>query len=116
MDINAEKKFAAGLSITSNALIIATKIVAGMVSGSISIISEAIHSLSDFLASVLTFFAVTRSAEPADKNHPFVWGLMINWKKSMFGGMIRTFHVSLFTSHEKQLLGNKEWLFMVNNY
>ena len=74
MSINAEKKFAAGLSITSNALVIVTKIIAGMVSGSISIISEAIHSLSDFLASVLTFFAVTRSAEPADKEHPFGHG------------------------------------------
>ena len=40
MDINAEKKFAAGLSITSNAIIIVTKIIAGMLSGSISIISE----------------------------------------------------------------------------
>ena len=88
MDINAEKKFAAGLSITSNALIIATKIVAGMVSGSISIISEAIHSLSDFLASVLTFFAVTRSAEPADKNHPFGHGKYEDMSGFIEGGLI----------------------------
>ena len=71
MNIDVEKKFAAGISITSNAVIIFTKLIAGVMSGSISIISEAIHSLSDFLASVLTFFAVTRSAEPADKEHPF---------------------------------------------
>lgn len=70
MNIDVEKKFAAGISITSNAVIIFTKLIAGVMSGSISIISEAIHSLSDFLASVLTFFAVTRSAEPADKEHP----------------------------------------------
>ena len=88
MDINAEKKFAAGLSITSNALIIATKIVAGMVSGSISIISEAIHSLSDFLASVLTFFAVTRSAEPADKNHPSGHGKYEDMSGFIEGGLI----------------------------
>ena len=72
MNIDAEKKFAAGISITSNAVIIFTKLIAGVMSGSISIISEAIHSLSDFLASVLTFFAVTRSAEPADKEHPLI--------------------------------------------
>ena len=88
MDINAEKKFAAGLSITSNALIIATKIVAGMVSGSISIISEAIHSLSDFLASVLTFFAVTRSVEPDDKNHPFGNGKYEDMSGFIEGGLI----------------------------
>ena len=88
MDINTEKKFAAGLSITSNALVIATKIVAGMVSGSISIISEAIHSLSDFLASVLTFFAVTRSAEPADKTHPFGHGKYEDMSGFIEGGLI----------------------------
>ena len=55
MELNTQKKVAAGLSITSNAVIILLKIVAGILSGSISIISEAIHSFSDFLASVLTF-------------------------------------------------------------
>ena len=88
MDINTEKKFAAGLSITSNALVIATKIIAGMVSGSISIISEAIHSLSDFIASVLTFFAVTRSAEPADKDHPFGHGKYEDMSGFVEGGLI----------------------------
>lgn len=88
MNINAEKKFAAGLSITSNALVIVTKIIAGMVSGSISIISEAIHSLSDFLASVLTFFAVTRSAEPADKKHPFGHGKYEDMSGFIEGGLI----------------------------
>lgn len=88
MDINTEKKFAAGVSITSNALVIATKIIAGMVSGSISIISEAIHSLSDFIASVLTFFAVTRSAEPADKDHPFGHGKYEDMSGFVEGGLI----------------------------
>ena len=74
MDINKQKKFAAGLSICSNAIIIMLKLIAGFLSGSISIISEAIHSLSDMLASVITFFSVVRSSEPADKNHPFGHG------------------------------------------
>ena len=59
MDINTEKKLAAGLSITSNALIIILKFIAGVISGSISIISEAIHSFSDFLASITFVKAVT---------------------------------------------------------
>lgn len=74
MKIETEKKFAASLSICSNALIILFKFIAGIISGSISIISEAVHSLSDFLASVLTFFAVLRASEPADKEHPFGHG------------------------------------------
>ena len=88
MNIDAEKKFAAGLSITSNAIVILLKVIAGIVSGSISIISEAIHSLSDFLASVLTFFAVTRSSEPADKEHPFGHGKYEDMSGFIEGGLI----------------------------
>ena len=74
MSIENKKKIAASLSIISNGLIILFKLIAGIITGSISIISEAIHSMSDFLASVLTFFAVTRSSKPADKEHPFGHG------------------------------------------
>lgn len=88
MNIVTEKKFAAFLSITSNALVISFKVVAGILSGSISIISEAIHSLSDFFASVLTFFAVTRSAEPADKGHPFGHGKYEDMSGFIEGGLI----------------------------
>ena len=88
MRIETEKKLAAGLSITSNAVIIVLKLIAGIVSGSISIISEAIHSLSDFLASVLTFFAVMRSSEPADKNHPYGHGRYEDMSGFIEGGLI----------------------------
>ena len=74
MNCHFEKKFAAGISVVSNLLIIIAKIVAGILSGSIGIISEAIHSMSDFLASVLALFAVSRSSEPADEDHQFGHG------------------------------------------
>ena len=74
MDIKTEKKLVATTSIISNAIIIILKFIAGFISGSISIISEAVHSFSDFLASILTFFAISRSSEPADKEHPFGHG------------------------------------------
>src|SRR5574344_863933 len=88
MQAEREKKIAAGLSITSNAFIILFKLIAGIISGSISIISEAIHSMSDFLASVLTFFAVSRSAEPADKDHPFGHGKYEDMSGFIEGGLI----------------------------
>ena len=68
------KKQVATLSILSNSVIIILKFLAGFLCGSISIISEAIHSLSDLCASVLTFFSVIKSSEPADKDHPFGHG------------------------------------------
>jgi cation diffusion facilitator family transporter len=74
MGVENIKKSAASLSIISNGLIILFKLGAGIITGSISIISEAVHSMSDFLASVLTFFAVMRSSKPADRDHPFGHG------------------------------------------
>ena len=74
MQINTKKKLAAGLSILSNIILTSLKIFAGVVSGSLSIISEAIHSFSDFFASVITFFSVMKSSEPADSDHPYGHG------------------------------------------
>lgn len=74
MQINTKKKLTAGLSILSNIILTSLKIFAGIISGSLSIISEAIHSFSDFFASVITFFSVIKSSEPADNDHPFGHG------------------------------------------
>ncbi|MBQ6516037.1 cation transporter [bacterium] len=74
MQVNTKKKLAAGLSITSNIILSVLKIISGVISGSLSIISEAIHSLSDLLASVLTFFSVIKSSKPADTDHPYGHG------------------------------------------
>lgn len=69
-----EKKIAAALSILSNTSLIILKFIAGFLSGSIGIISEAIHSGSDLLASIITFFSVSESAKPADDDHQFGHG------------------------------------------
>ena len=74
MDMNEKKKFVAGLSIVSNVALTALKVFAGIISGSLSIISEAIHSMSDLLASFLTFFSVMKSSQPADDDHPYGHG------------------------------------------
>lgn len=65
------KSGAAGLSIASNALLIALKLAAGAITGSIAIITEAIHSLIDLVASVIAFVSVRKADEPADEEHPY---------------------------------------------
>jgi cation diffusion facilitator family transporter len=65
------KSRAAALSIASNALLIALKLAAGAITGSIAIITEAIHSLIDLVASVIAFFSVRKADEPADADHPY---------------------------------------------
>jgi len=68
------KQRTAALSIFSNVVLIIMKSIAGFYSGSVSIISEAIHSTLDLLAAVIAFFAVRISDKPADKEHPFGHG------------------------------------------
>ncbi len=65
------KPAAAGLSIASNATLIALKLAAGALTGSIAILTEAIHSLIDLVASVIAFISVRKADEPADAEHPY---------------------------------------------
>lgn len=69
-----QKNKAALLSICSNSLLIITKFIVGLFSGSISIISEAVHSCSDLLASIIAFFSIKKASQPADKEHPYGHG------------------------------------------
>jgi cation diffusion facilitator family transporter len=65
------KSGAAALSIASNALLIAIKLAAGAITGSIAILTEAIHSAIDLVASVVAFVSVRKADEPADADHPY---------------------------------------------
>ena len=64
----------ARLSILSNSFLIVIKLIVGMVSGSVSIISEAIHSSMDLLAAIIAYFSVRVSDTPADAEHPYGHG------------------------------------------
>ncbi len=74
MEISFQKKIAAAISVISNIVLITLKIVCGILSGSISVVSEALHSLCDLFASVIAFFSVQKSSEPADSDHQFGHG------------------------------------------
>jgi cation diffusion facilitator family transporter len=65
------KSRAAALSIASNSGLILLKLVAGALTGSIAILTEAIHSSIDLVASVVAFFSVRKADEPADESHPY---------------------------------------------
>jgi cation diffusion facilitator family transporter len=66
------------LSIASNTTLITLKLIAGILSGSVGIISETIHSGMDLIASIVAFFSVRLSSKPADKEHPFGHGKLEN--------------------------------------
>ena len=62
---------AAALSIASNSALILLKIVAGALTGSVAIITEAIHSAIDLIASVIAFVSVRQAEHPADAEHRY---------------------------------------------
>ncbi len=68
----------ARLSIFSNSFLIVIKLIVGLTSGSVSIISEAIHSSMDLLASFIALFSVKIADTPADKEHPYGHGKFEN--------------------------------------
>ncbi|MFC2102073.1 cation diffusion facilitator family transporter [Bacteroidota bacterium] len=73
-----KKVAVARLSILSNTLLIVMKLVVGVISGSVSIISEAIHSFMDLLAAIIAYLSVRISDKPADSKHPYGHGKFEN--------------------------------------
>jgi len=71
--MNAKEKAALG-SIAVSAGLTAAKTVAGLLTGSLAILSEAGHSLIDLAATVMTYFAVRISGKPADAEHQYGHG------------------------------------------
>jgi cation diffusion facilitator family transporter len=68
----------ARLSVASNTLLITLKLIVGILTGSVSIISEAIHSTMDLVAAVIAFLSVRVSDNPPDKGHPYGHGKVEN--------------------------------------
>jgi cation diffusion facilitator family transporter len=62
---------AAAVSVASNTGLIALKVLAGALTGSVAILTEALHSSIDLLASLIAFFSVRRAEAPADAGHRY---------------------------------------------
>ena len=75
--MNSKTKIAR-LSVASNTLLIVMKLVVGIISGSVSIISEAIHSSMDLIAAIIALFSVSVSDNPPDSRHPYGHGKVEN--------------------------------------
>ncbi len=74
MDAAQEKSRVAITSVLAAAVLTLAKVVAGLATGSLGILSEAAHSALDLMAALMTVFAVRASAKPADEGHPYGHG------------------------------------------
>jgi cation diffusion facilitator family transporter len=78
MDVTTRKTRVALLSVASNTSLVVLKLIVGAVIGSVSVMSEAIHSGVDLIAALIATLAVRTSGAPADEEHPFGHGKVEN--------------------------------------
>lgn len=78
-----EKKRVALLSVLAAIFLTGFKFVVGVLTGSLGILSEALHSAIDLIAAVITYFSVKISDKPADKEHNYGHGKIENFSALM---------------------------------
>ncbi|MCB1475135.1 MAG: cation diffusion facilitator family transporter [Rhodobiaceae bacterium] len=77
-DIHSQKTRAVLLSLAASILLALAKLAAGWWIGSLALVTDALHSMTDFLASFVTLLAVRQAAKPADDIHTYGHGKFEN--------------------------------------
>jgi len=86
--MRAEKRSVATHSVFAALAITSLKIVVGVTTGSLGILSEAAHSALDLLAAILTLFSVRVSDKPADADHQYGHGKVENFSAFIETGLL----------------------------
>jgi cation diffusion facilitator family transporter len=86
--MRAEKRAVAGNSVVAAMAITVLKIVVGVATGSLGILSEAAHSGLDLIAAVVTFLSVRVSDKPADADHQYGHGKVENFSAFIETGLL----------------------------
>jgi cation diffusion facilitator family transporter len=102
------KTRAAAFSIASNVTLVILKVVIGIFTGSVSIISEAIHSANDLLAAIIAYASVRISDRPPDKEHPFGHGKAESISGAIEAGLIIVAAIWIMVEAVKRLMSGRE--------
>ena len=86
--MRSEKRAVAGNSVVAAVAITTLKVVVGLATGSLGILSEAAHSGLDLVAAVVTFFSVRVSDKPADADHQYGHGKVENFSAFIETGLL----------------------------
>lgn len=70
----SRKRLAATLSVVSNSALVVLKLLVGLLSGSVSVLAEAVHSANDLIASVIALVSIRIAERPPDQEHPYGHG------------------------------------------
>lgn len=95
------------VSVVVNILLFAFKYAVGIFSGSLSIIADAWHSLSDSISSIIVIIGGIFSKKPADKEHPFGHGRIELITSFIVGIMLIFIGYTFFSEAIKNLLSKQ---------
>ncbi|MFE5832795.1 cation diffusion facilitator family transporter [Streptomyces sp. NPDC056488] len=109
---NGESTFTVLVAAGANLGIAVAKAVAGLISGSSAMMSEAAHSLADTVTEVMLLTALKRSGKPADEDHPvgyagerYVWA-MLAAVATFVGGAVFSVYDGIHTLTHGEELGD----------
>ncbi len=96
----------AALSVFSNSALILLKVVAGTLTGSVAILTEAVHSSIDLVASMVAFFSVRKAGEPADETHRYGHEKIENLSAAIEGVLILVGSAAIAFEAVRHLVGH----------
>src|SRR5216683_7416102 len=83
-----EKKRAALWSVVSAVALVSLKVFLSVRTGSLGVLSEALHSSLDLIAAIITFLSVHFADQPADEKHPYGHGKVENFSAFVETGLL----------------------------
>jgi cation diffusion facilitator family transporter len=98
----------AALSVMSNSCLILLKVVAGSITGSVAILTEAVHSSIDLVASMVAFFSVRTAGEPADESHRYGHEKLENLAAAIEGMLILVGSAAIAFQAIRHLAGHEQ--------
>ncbi|MFN2468108.1 MAG: cation diffusion facilitator family transporter [Gaiellaceae bacterium] len=96
------------VSVAAAAALVALKLVTGIATGSLGLISDAAHSGTDLVAALLTFFAIGVAGRPADRGHPYGHGKAEHLAALAEGGILVVASLAIAWRALSHLLGSSE--------
>jgi cation diffusion facilitator family transporter len=96
-------------SVCSNAALILLKVIAGVLTGSVAILTDAVHSSVDLIGSLVTFFSLRKAGEPADESHRYGHAKIENLAAAIEGMLILIGSVAIaFVAARRLLVGGRD--------
>lgn len=96
------------LSVLAAASLMTIKLIVGLLSNSLGLVAEAIHSGSDLVAALLTYLALGVAAQPPDREHPFGHGKAEHLSALAEGAVLVAVSVGIIGEAAARLLGSTQ--------